>query len=128
MVRVVHNGVSDAEFEPIAPNADATDIVCLGELRPVKAFDVLIEALALLKASGRRVSATIAGEGPQGAELKALAERLDSRRPGPLRRLPSPRAKPSRWAACWSSPRAPNRCLMWCWRRSRPACRSSPRA
>jgi glycosyltransferase involved in cell wall biosynthesis len=77
MVRVVHNGVSDAEFEPIAPNADATDIVCLGELRPVKAFDVLIEALALLKASGRRVSATIAGEGPQGADLKALAERLD---------------------------------------------------
>jgi glycosyltransferase involved in cell wall biosynthesis len=77
MVRVVHNGVSDAEFEPIAPNAYATDIVCLGELRPVKAFDVLIEALALLKASGRRVSATIAGEGPQGADLKALAERLD---------------------------------------------------
>jgi glycosyltransferase involved in cell wall biosynthesis len=77
MVRVVHNGVSDAEFAPIAPNADATDIVCLGELRPVKAFDVLIEALALLKASGRRVSATIAGEGPQGAELKALAERLE---------------------------------------------------
>jgi len=77
MVRVVHNGVSDAEFEAIAPNADATDIVCLGELRPVKAFDVLIEALALLKASGRRVSATIAGEGPQGADLKALAERLD---------------------------------------------------
>jgi glycosyltransferase involved in cell wall biosynthesis len=77
MVRVVHNGVSDAEFEPIAPNADATDIVCLGELRPVKAFDVLIEALALLKASGRRVSATIVGEGPQGADLKALAERLD---------------------------------------------------
>ncbi|MGA2816447.1 MAG: glycosyltransferase family 4 protein [Xanthobacteraceae bacterium] len=77
MVRVVHNGVSDAEFEAIAPNADATDIVCLGELRPVKAFDVLIEALALLKASGRRVSATIAGEGPQGADLKALTERLD---------------------------------------------------
>jgi glycosyltransferase involved in cell wall biosynthesis len=77
MVRVVHNGVSDAEFEPIAPNADATDIVCLGELRPVKAFDVLIEALALMKASGRRVSATIVGEGPQDAALKALAERSD---------------------------------------------------
>ncbi len=77
MVRVVHNGVGDAEFEPIAPRADATDLVCLGELRPVKAFDVLIEALAILKASGRRVSATVAGEGPQGPELKALAERLE---------------------------------------------------
>jgi glycosyltransferase involved in cell wall biosynthesis len=77
MVRVVHNGVSDAEFAPIATNADATDLVCLGELRPVKAFDVLIEALARMKASGRRVSATIAGEGPQSADLRALAQRLD---------------------------------------------------
>ena len=68
MVRVVHNGVGSAEFEPIAPRADATDLVCLGEMRPVKAFDVLIDALAQLKASGRRVTATIAGEGPRGRE------------------------------------------------------------
>jgi len=76
MVRVVHNGVGEPEFAPIAARADATDIACLGELRPVKAFDVLIGALAMLKTSGRRVSATIAGEGPQGAELKSQAERL----------------------------------------------------
>jgi glycosyltransferase involved in cell wall biosynthesis len=76
LMRVVHNGIGEPEFAPITPRADATDIVCLGELRPVKAFDVLIEALATLKANGRRVSATIAGEGPQGSELKALAERL----------------------------------------------------
>jgi glycosyltransferase involved in cell wall biosynthesis len=75
-VRIVHNGVGDAEFEPIAAAADATDIVALGELRPVKAFDVLIEALAMLRRSGRRVSATIAGEGPLEAELKAQAARL----------------------------------------------------
>jgi glycosyltransferase involved in cell wall biosynthesis len=76
MVRVVHNGVGDAEFASIAVRPDATDIVCVGELRPVKAIDVLIEALAFLKRSGRRVSATIAGEGPQGPELKAQAARL----------------------------------------------------
>ena len=75
MVRIVHNGVGAAEFAPIAARADASDIVCLGELRPVKAFDVLIEARAMLNASGRRVSATIAGEGPLGDELKALAAR-----------------------------------------------------
>jgi glycosyltransferase involved in cell wall biosynthesis len=74
IVRVVHNGVGDAEFAPIVPRPDATDIVCLGELRPVKAFDVLIEALAILEAGGRRVTATIAGEGPDEAELKALTE------------------------------------------------------
>jgi glycosyltransferase involved in cell wall biosynthesis len=76
MVRVVRNGVGDAEFAPIAPQPDATDIVSVGELRPVKGIDVLIEALAMLKRSGRRVSATIAGDGPQGAELKAQALRL----------------------------------------------------
>jgi len=76
MVRVVRNGVGDAEFAPIAPKPNATDIVSVGELRPVKAIDVLVEALAMLKRSGRRVSATIAGDGPQGAELKAQALRL----------------------------------------------------
>jgi glycosyltransferase involved in cell wall biosynthesis len=72
MVRVVRNGVSTAEFEPVIVNPDATDFVCIGELRPVKAVDVLIEALAMLKASGRSVTATIVGEGPEEARLKAL--------------------------------------------------------
>ena len=76
LARVVHNGVAGSEFAPVTPAADATDLVGLGELRPVKAFDVLIAALATLKASGRRVTATIAGEGPLEAELKAQAERL----------------------------------------------------
>ncbi len=76
MVRIVHNGVGDAEFAPVAVRADAADIVCVGELRPVKAIDVLLDALAMLKRSGRRVGARIAGEGPQGAELKAQAQRL----------------------------------------------------
>ncbi len=76
MVRVVRNGIAEAEFEPAVPRADATDIVCVGELRPVKAMDVLIEALAVLKQSGRRVSATIAGEGSDAAKLQAQASRL----------------------------------------------------
>jgi glycosyltransferase involved in cell wall biosynthesis len=72
MVRVVRNGVSAAEFEPVIVNPDATDFVCIGELRPVKAVDVLIEALAILKASGRPATATIVGEGPEEARLKTL--------------------------------------------------------
>ncbi|HEX3936150.1 MAG TPA: glycosyltransferase family 4 protein [Xanthobacteraceae bacterium] len=75
-VRVVRNGIAESEFEPVTPNADATDIVCVGELRPVKAIDVLIEALALLARSGRRVTATIAGEGPDAAKLQALSTEL----------------------------------------------------
>jgi glycosyltransferase involved in cell wall biosynthesis len=76
MVRVVRNGVGKAEFEPVTARPDATDIVCVGELRPVKAIDVLIQALAILKASGRRMTATIVGEGPDDAKLKAQTERL----------------------------------------------------
>jgi glycosyltransferase involved in cell wall biosynthesis len=76
MVRVVRNGVGTAEFESVAAGSDATDIVCVGELRPVKAIDVLIQSLAILKGSGRRVTATIVGEGPDDTKLKAQAERL----------------------------------------------------
>jgi glycosyltransferase involved in cell wall biosynthesis len=76
MVRVVRNGVGKAEFDPVAARPDATDVVCVGELRPVKAIDVLIESLAILRNSGRRVTATIVGEGPDDAKLKTQAQRL----------------------------------------------------
>src|SRR5271156_342473 len=75
-VRVVRNGIAESEFESVTPRPDATDIVCVGELRPVKAIDVLIEALAILKRSGRTVSATIAGEGPEMQKLQIQAKRL----------------------------------------------------
>ncbi len=46
LVRIVHNGVSREEFEPVTSRPDATDLVFLGELRPVKGIDVLIDAIA----------------------------------------------------------------------------------
>jgi glycosyltransferase involved in cell wall biosynthesis len=76
LVRIANNGVTDAEFMPVATRADAADIVSVGELRAVKGYDVLLEALALLKRSGRAVRAVIAGEGPDAAELKALSQHL----------------------------------------------------
>jgi glycosyltransferase involved in cell wall biosynthesis len=76
MVRIVRNGIAETEFEPAVPRADAADIVCVGELRPVKAMGVLIDALAILRQSGRRVTATIAGEGPDAAKLQVQAARL----------------------------------------------------
>ena len=42
----------------------------------MKAIDIVIEALAILKSSGRVVTATIVGEGPEEVRLKAQAERL----------------------------------------------------
>jgi glycosyltransferase involved in cell wall biosynthesis len=64
IVRVVHNGVGEAEFAPIMPRSDATDIVCLGELRPVKAFDVLIQALAILKHKDGRSASRLQAKAP----------------------------------------------------------------
>jgi len=71
--RVIRNGVATAEFAPVTPAADVSDVVFVGELRRLKGVDVLIEALGLLGVSGRPVSATIVGSGPEAAEFQALA-------------------------------------------------------
>jgi glycosyltransferase involved in cell wall biosynthesis len=71
--RVVHNGVSAAEHEPIALANGATDLVFLGELRELKGVDVLIEAIALLHGNGRAVTATIVGDGPDKDYFRDLA-------------------------------------------------------
>jgi glycosyltransferase involved in cell wall biosynthesis len=76
LVRVVHNGVSCAEFTPIIARNTATDLVFLGELRPVKGIDVLIEAIALLHREGRNVTATLVGSGPDRDALEAQVRRL----------------------------------------------------
>jgi glycosyltransferase involved in cell wall biosynthesis len=68
---VVHNGVAAAEFTPIAVEAQATDLVFVGELRMLKGVDVLIKAVALLAREGRRVSATIVGDGPDRTAFEA---------------------------------------------------------
>ena len=72
-VRVIHNGVAAAEFAPVPPAADASDVVFVGELRRLKGVDVLIEALSLLETGGPPVTATIVGSGPEAAEFEALA-------------------------------------------------------
>jgi glycosyltransferase involved in cell wall biosynthesis len=71
LARVVHNGVTAAEFEPVACADDAADIVFVGELRVLKGVDLLIEAIACLAREGRRLSAVIVGEGPDRAAFEA---------------------------------------------------------
>lgn len=76
LVRVVHNGVSRAEFEPIVPAANATDIVFIGELRHIKGIDLLIDALAALRQAGRPLTATLVGAGPDRDALVAHAAKV----------------------------------------------------
>ena len=72
LVRVVHNGVSQAEFAPIEVRSDATDLIFIGELRSVKGIDVLIDAVGILKRGGRKVTTTLVGSGPDREALEAL--------------------------------------------------------
>lgn len=75
-LRVVHNGVSPPEFEPVTVAPDATDLLFLGELRDIKGVDILIDAVAQLHKAGRPVTATLVGDGPDRAAYVAQAERL----------------------------------------------------
>ena len=61
LARVVHNGVTAGEFEPVAVAAEAADLLFIGELRHLKGVDVLIEAIARLHGRGRRGPLFFAG-------------------------------------------------------------------
>jgi glycosyltransferase involved in cell wall biosynthesis len=82
LVRIVHNGVTNDEFQPVVPAQTATDLLFIGELRMLKGVDVLIEAVAALVQDGRAVSVTIVGDGPDRSAFEqqvakhALGERI----------------------------------------------------
>lgn len=75
-VRVIHNGVADAEFEPVDTRAAAFDLFYIGEVRAFKGVDTLLDAVALLRAKGRRVRLLCVGSGPDEALLRARAQRI----------------------------------------------------
>jgi glycosyltransferase involved in cell wall biosynthesis len=74
--RVVSNGVGPAEFEPVQPNPDASDILFVGELRPIKGVDMLLNAIAEMRRNGLPITASIVGSGPLREELEAQCRRL----------------------------------------------------
>jgi len=76
LVRCVFNGVTADEFDPVVKAADATDVVYVGEFRHIKGADLLIDAVARLRADGRPVTLTLAGDGEENANLKAQVQRL----------------------------------------------------
>jgi glycosyltransferase involved in cell wall biosynthesis len=76
--RVVANGLSPAEFAPAQPNADAADLLYVGELRAAKGIDTLLDALALIGCRSGAVPHTVLiGSGPDKAALSEHARELD---------------------------------------------------
>lgn len=77
LVRTVFNGVTAGEFDPIVKADDATDVCYVGEFRHIKGADLLIDAIARLRADGRNVTLTLGGEGEELDHLKAQVSRLN---------------------------------------------------
>ena len=76
LVKCVFNGVTSVEFDAIVPADDATDLAYVGEFRHIKGADLLIDAVAQLRAEGRPVTLTLGGDGEETNRLKAQIERL----------------------------------------------------
>lgn len=76
LVRCVFNGVTANEFDSIAAADDASDVLYVGEFRHIKGADLLIDAVARLRADGRPLTLTLAGDGEETGALKAQIARL----------------------------------------------------
>lgn len=76
LVRTVFNGVTADEFDPVTKADDATDVVYVGEFRHIKGADLLIDAVARLRADGKPVTLTLCGDGEEMENLKAQIARL----------------------------------------------------
>jgi glycosyltransferase involved in cell wall biosynthesis len=76
LVKCVFNGVTAQEFDPVTLTADATDVVYVGEFRHIKGADLLVDAVSRLRAGGKPVTLTLAGDGEETAALKAQIQRL----------------------------------------------------
>ncbi|SFU55299.1 Glycosyltransferase involved in cell wall bisynthesis [Methylobacterium sp. 174MFSha1.1] len=92
LARVVHNGISAAEFAPITPDPEPFDLVYIGELREAKGVPVLFEALARLRREqGRRLTLLVVGSGPDEIALRervaalGLAQDVQFEPPQPIR-------------------------------------------
>jgi glycosyltransferase involved in cell wall biosynthesis len=76
-IEVFLNGLHAHEFAPIVHRPDAADLMFIGELRYAKGIDLMLQALARVKARlGRAIRLNIVGSGPDEAALRNLATSL----------------------------------------------------
>jgi len=70
----LYNGLDLAQFEFRPARENAVDILAVGRLVEKKGFNILIEAVRLLRAEGRAVRCRIVGDGEDRAHLQAQIE------------------------------------------------------
>jgi glycosyltransferase involved in cell wall biosynthesis len=76
-IRVVHNGVDSAYYQPDAVSRTAEPtLLYLGRLQSYKRIDLIVRALAQMARLGVRARLRIAGRGPDEVPLRTLAARL----------------------------------------------------
>lgn len=74
---VIHNGLREAEFEPVASDEDAADVMVMGMFRLLKGQDVLLRSLAAIRdRTGTAPTARLIGEGPDEDHFRALIGEL----------------------------------------------------
>lgn len=65
-VFLIHNGLTEAEFEPVADLPDAADFIYIGMMRRLKGPDLFIEAfIRAERLAGRPLSAIMIGDGDE---------------------------------------------------------------
>jgi glycosyltransferase involved in cell wall biosynthesis len=74
-LRIIHNGVRLPGAEP-DPLPHEPSLLAMGSLAPKKGFDVLLQAFRLVRQRVPEARLTIAGDGPEGPRLVALASAL----------------------------------------------------
>ncbi|RAI42846.1 glycosyltransferase family 4 protein [Rhodoplanes roseus] len=91
---VIHNGLREAEFEPVIPREDARDLLFLGMYRDLKGIDVFLEAIARLETRfGRRATAHLFGQAEDEGRARyqalavslGIADRVTFHDPAPTR-------------------------------------------
>ena len=75
LVKVIPNGLTTSDFEPVTTSDDAADILFVGELRDLKGVDTLIEATAILK-KDHEVKVHIVGDGPDRDKFEEMSSNL----------------------------------------------------
>lgn len=79
---LVHNGLNEAEFVPVAPEDGAADLIYVGMMRDLKGPDIFIDAVDAASAMlGRELSAVMVGDGAglPGYKAQVSALGLDKR-------------------------------------------------